>query len=120
MLFDLGEIEMNRQFGPVDGLYSTSHKNPAFYGDISAVSLVFNGENTNQQQGFCSRNRSGQSNKKRGRRPKYFGGISTLRKGQPLAHGGFGSTTNHTKASMPLLWFVPVMVQRRLAVGAGS
>ena len=41
MLFDLGEIEMNRPFGPIHGLYSTSHKNPAFYGDISAVSLVF-------------------------------------------------------------------------------
>jgi len=59
---------MNRQFEPVHGLYSTSHKNPAFYGDISAVSLVFYGENTNQQQGFCSRSRSGQSIKKG---PKY-------------------------------------------------
>ena len=41
MLFDLGEIEMNRPFGPIHGLYSISHKNPAFYGDVSAVSLVF-------------------------------------------------------------------------------
>ena len=65
MLFDLGEIEMNRQFGSIDGLYSTSHcilphTRIQPFTEISAPFRWFltakTPTNTNQQQGFCSRN----------------------------------------------------------------